>query len=168
MFRSSSADPAKLKKLTKILIQTPQIQLQHAMMMAKYSVEEIADKAFRRFLQRALPGGSLKGLKAQTAGAIPPPPDRTERHHHCTNVERTPPVERTAPPVNPTATNHHEIVLTSTIAQPDQSPDIVCDVGEMLTPAAMTKKRKQWNRAYYLKKRKSQHNHHDDNDNNRT
>ena len=139
------------------------------MMMAKYSVEEIADKAFRRFLQRALQGGgSLKGLKAQTAGAVPPPPDRTERHHHRTNVERTPPVERTAPPVNPTATNHHEIVLTSTIAQPDQSPDIVCDVGEMLTPAAMTKKRKQWNRAYYLKKRKSQHNHHDDNDNNRT
>ena len=101
MFRSSSANPAKLKKLTKILIRTPQIQLRDAMMLAKYSVEEISDKAFRCFLQRALPGSSLTGLKAQTAGAVPPPLDCTERYRHCTNIERTPSDECTTPPTTP-------------------------------------------------------------------
>lgn len=74
MFRSSSADPAKLKKLIKIFLRMPLLQLRDAMNLAKYSDEEIADVAFRRFLQRALPGRSLKGLRAHVAGDVPPQP----------------------------------------------------------------------------------------------
>ena len=33
----------------------------------------------RRFLQRALPGGLIKGLKAYIAGLLPPPPNRRQR-----------------------------------------------------------------------------------------
>jgi hypothetical protein len=64
MFRSSSANPAKLKKLIAIFLWMPQIQLQEAMELAKYSDKEIANVTFHRFLQCALPGGSLKGLRA--------------------------------------------------------------------------------------------------------
>ena len=95
MFRSSSADPAKLKKLTNILLRMPLLQLRDAMNLAKYSDEEIADVAFRRFLQRALPGGSLKAFKAQTAGVVLPPPDRTQRRQKRA-IELPPP--RTPPP----------------------------------------------------------------------
>jgi hypothetical protein len=79
MFRSSSADLAKQNKLVKTFLQTPRIGLRDAMILAKYSDEEIKDKAFCRFLQRTLPGSSLKGLKAHIAGVIPPPPDRTQQ-----------------------------------------------------------------------------------------
>ena len=77
MFRSTTADPAKLKKLKKIMIQAPTLQLRHAMKAANYSDEEIADIAFRRFLQRALPGGSMKGLRAGVDARLPAPPDRS-------------------------------------------------------------------------------------------
>jgi hypothetical protein len=90
MFRSSSADPAKQNKLVKIFLLTPQIRLQDAMILAKYSNKEINDKAFCHFLQRTLPGNSLKGLKAHIAGAIPPPPDCTQQCQKRA-IERTPP-----------------------------------------------------------------------------
>jgi hypothetical protein len=64
------ADPAKLKKLIVIFLWMPQIQLQETMQLAKYFDEEIADVAFCRFLQRALPGGSLKGLRVYIAGEV--------------------------------------------------------------------------------------------------
>ena len=97
MFRSTTADPAKLKKLKKIMIQAPTLQLQQAMKAAKYSDEEIADIAFRRFLQWALPGGSMKGLRAGIAARLPAPPDRSSRRHSrakptaIASIERTPP-----------------------------------------------------------------------------
>jgi hypothetical protein len=50
MFRASSADLAKQNKLMKIFLWTPQIQLRDAMILAKYSDEEIKDKAFCFFL----------------------------------------------------------------------------------------------------------------------
>jgi hypothetical protein len=105
MFRSSSANPAKQNKLVKIFLRTPQIRLRDAMILAKYSYEEIKDKAFCRFLQRTLPGSSLKGLKAHIARVIPQPPDRTQRCQKRA-IERTPPlVEGTSPNVNPVV-NH--------------------------------------------------------------
>jgi hypothetical protein len=79
MFRFSSANLAKQNKLVKIFLWTPQIRLQDVMILMKYSNEEIEDKAFCRFLQCTLPGGSLKGLKAHIAGVILPPPDCTQR-----------------------------------------------------------------------------------------
>jgi hypothetical protein len=67
MIRLSLADPAKQNKLVKIFLWTPQIRLQDVMILVKHSNEEIKDKAFCRFLQHTLPGGSLKGLKANIA-----------------------------------------------------------------------------------------------------
>jgi hypothetical protein len=72
MFRSSSADPAKLKNLIAIFLWMPQIQLQEARELAKYSDKDITDVAFCLFLQHALPGRSLKGLRAYVAGEVAP------------------------------------------------------------------------------------------------
>ncbi len=52
------------------------------MELAKYSNKEIAGVAFRYFLQHALPGKSLKGLRAYVAGEVVlllAPPDCSEQ-----------------------------------------------------------------------------------------
>jgi hypothetical protein len=91
MFRLSLADLAKQNKLVKIFLWTPHIWLQDAMILAKYSNEEIEDKAFCRSLQRTLPGSSLKGLKAHIARVVPSPPDRTQGCQKWA-IKHTPPL----------------------------------------------------------------------------
>ncbi len=44
------------------------------MKQAKFTKEDIANVHLRRFLQHALPGGSIKGFKAYIAGLLLPPP----------------------------------------------------------------------------------------------
>jgi hypothetical protein len=96
MFKSSSADLAKLKKLMIIFLQMPQMQLQDAMELAKNSNKEIADVAFCCFLQRALPGISLKELRAYVAGKVAPLPAQSDSSEQCQHrtinddIERTP------------------------------------------------------------------------------
>ena len=110
----------------------------------------------RRFLQRALPGGSIKGLKAYIAGLIPPPPDRRQRKPPMTAAspeekvahchQRKPPPHL---PVDPAAT-----------AAPSEEVTVI-DSGETvlssLSPgSAATKrkvKRKRWDRNFYINKK---------------
>jgi hypothetical protein len=44
-----------------------------------FSDKDIADLGLRRFLQRALPGGTVQAMKAHLAG-VPPAPDCNQRH----------------------------------------------------------------------------------------
>jgi hypothetical protein len=67
MFRLTTANPAKLKKLIKIVLQVPTLQLRHAMKAANYTDDEISDIAFRCFLQRNSPGGLIQGLRVHVA-----------------------------------------------------------------------------------------------------
>jgi hypothetical protein len=86
MNRSSSANPARLKRLIQVYQQRPTAELREAMFLAKYSAEEIADAAFRCFIQRALPDGCIKRFRAHVAGLTlppPPPPDCSQQHHNC-------------------------------------------------------------------------------------
>ena len=55
----------------------PESSILNAMKQAKFTKEDIADLQIWRFLQRALPGGSITGLKAYIARLLPPPPDPT-------------------------------------------------------------------------------------------
>ncbi len=50
----------------------PETDAADAMRSAKFTNEDIADLQMRHFLQRALPGGSIKGLKAYVAGLLHP------------------------------------------------------------------------------------------------
>jgi len=80
--RRFTVDPAKKKKFLNFLLQSPKLRVPDAMKLANFSDEDIADLALRRFLQRALPGGTVKAMKAHLGDYLlppkPPPPDRAQ------------------------------------------------------------------------------------------
>ena len=104
--RRFTVDRAKKEKFINIFLLMPETCVDDAMRSAKYTEEDIADLRMRRFLQRALPGGSIKGLKAYVAGLLPPQPHHNQRPMRSVDnaaivanfdaaivhVERTPPV----------------------------------------------------------------------------
>ena len=103
--RRFTVDPAKKEKFINIFLLMPETCVDDAIRSAKYTEEDIADLRMQRFLQRALPGGSIKGLKAYVAGLLPPQPHHNQRPMRLfdnaaivaifdatiVHVERTPP-----------------------------------------------------------------------------
>ena len=93
-----SIDPAKFKKLVKVVRLAPHLCIPDAMKLAKYSDDEVADLSFRRLLQRRLRGGSLDSFRAIVRAKAAPRPNRDERHKtRQPRAERTPPPKRTPP-----------------------------------------------------------------------
>ena len=70
--RRITVDSAKKNKFVDIFLLIPETGVADAMRSAKFTEEDITNLRMRRFLQRALPGGSIKGLKAYVAGLICP------------------------------------------------------------------------------------------------
>ncbi len=62
--RQFTVDSAKKKEFINIFLLMPESSVINAMRQATFTEEDIADLPLRRSLQRALPGGSIKGLKA--------------------------------------------------------------------------------------------------------
>jgi hypothetical protein len=92
-------NPAKLKKFLNVIFQVPKLHVPDAMKLANFSDEDIADLSLRRFLQRSLPGGMIKAMKAHLVGLLPPKPPPSDYHNQCqkqsvddsiVNVKRTP------------------------------------------------------------------------------
>jgi hypothetical protein len=54
------------------ILQMPKLRVPDAMKLAMFSDEDIADLGLRRFLQRALPGGTVKAMKAHLGAFLPP------------------------------------------------------------------------------------------------
>jgi hypothetical protein len=77
--RRFTVDLAKKKKFLDFILQMPKLRVPDAMKLAMFSDKDIADLGLRRFLQRALPGGTVQAMKAQLAG-VPPATDRDQRH----------------------------------------------------------------------------------------
>ena len=77
--RRFTVDLAKKKKFVDIFLLMPETRVADAMRSAKFTKEDIANLGMRRFLQRALPGGSIKGLKAYVAGLLLPQPRHNRR-----------------------------------------------------------------------------------------
>ncbi len=104
--RRFTVDPAKKKKFLNFILQLPKLRVPDAMKLAMFSDKDIADLGLRRFLQRALPGGTVNAMKAHLAGLLqpqPPPPDCNNRHKKrliddvtILNVKCTPSVDTTA------------------------------------------------------------------------
>ena len=69
-----TVDPAKKEKFISIFILRPESSVFSVMKQANFTKEDIADVALRRFLQSALPGRLIKGLKTYISGLLPPPP----------------------------------------------------------------------------------------------
>ncbi len=154
---SRSVDPDKLKKVIKTLLNMPDLKVPQAMLLARFSDEEVADLSLRWFIQQSLPCKMLKGLKAHVLGPLlppPPQPDRGERlcnraindeaigikeGSHAAGIgacERA--ILATPSPMPP---------LPLALARPQgQPPSLVS------TSTTAVKKQKSWNRAYYLKR----------------
>jgi hypothetical protein len=77
--RRFTVDSAKKKKFVDIFLLMPETRVADAMRSAKFTEEDIANLTLRRFLQRALPGGSIQGLKAYVAGLLSPQPRHDRR-----------------------------------------------------------------------------------------
>jgi hypothetical protein len=158
MDRSRSVDPDKLKKVIKTLLNMPDLKVPQAILLARFSNKEVANLSLCWFIQQSLPCKTLKGLKAHVLGPLPPPPPqpdlgerlcnraiddnavRIKEGSHATGIvacERA--ILATPPPLPP---------LPLALARPQgQPPSLVS------TSTAAVKKRKNWNRAYYLKKK---------------
>jgi hypothetical protein len=70
--RRVTVDSSKKNKFVNIFLLMPETGVTDAMRSAKFTKEDMADLRMRRFLQRALPGGLIKGLKAYVAGLLRP------------------------------------------------------------------------------------------------
>jgi hypothetical protein len=127
------------------------------MVLAKYSNKEIADVAFRCFLQHTLLDRSLKGLRLYIAGEVAPlpaPPDCSEQHQNCAindNIEGTPSIDHAV---------NHVAGAPATRSMPsafstEPNPDKVSPVGTFVGTSTATEasKCKQINHTYYLKKK---------------
>jgi hypothetical protein len=155
--RRFTVDPAKKKEFINIFLLMPESSILNAMKQAKFTEEDIADLRMRRYLQRALPGGSIKGLQAYIAGLLPPPPDRRQRK---------PPPEMASSPEDQVADRHqrnpppHLPVDPAATAAPSEEVTFI-DSGETVlsllsagTAATKRKvKRKLWNRDFYINKK---------------
>jgi hypothetical protein len=103
--RRFTVDLAKKKEFINIFLLMPESSVLNAMKQAKSTKEDIADLRMWCFLQRALPGRLIKGLKAYIAGLLPPPPDRRQRKPHTTATSPEDKVadrhQRQPPPISP-------------------------------------------------------------------
>jgi hypothetical protein len=148
--RRVTVDSAKKNKFVNIFLLMPETGVTDAMRSAMFTEEDIPDLRMRRFLQHALPGGLIKGLKAYIAGLLPlpvdpaataaPPEEVAYRH------KRKPPPHlpidpaATAPPLKEVVIDSGETVLSSL------SPGTAATVRK--------EKRKQWNHTFYKNKKK--------------
>jgi hypothetical protein len=78
--RRFTVDPAKKMKFLNFILQMPKLRVPDAMKLAMFSDKDIADTSLRRFLQCALPGGTVKAMKAHLGDLLPPNPPPPDRH----------------------------------------------------------------------------------------
>ena len=69
-----TVDSAKKKEFINIFLLMPESTVLNAMRQVTFTKEDIANVRLRRFLQRALPGGSIKELKTYIAHQRKPSP----------------------------------------------------------------------------------------------
>ena len=154
-----TVDSAKKKEFITIFLMMPESSVINAMRQATFTDENIADLPLRRSLQRALPGGSIKGLKDYIARQRKqPPPHLPVDPAASTDAAATvPPAEEVVIdahlPIDPAATD-----AAATVPPPEE---IVIDaeattVLSSLSPGTATKRkydRKRWNCIHYKKKK---------------
>jgi hypothetical protein len=81
--RQFTVDTAKKKKFLNFILQMPKLRVPDAMKLAMFSNEDIADLGLRRFLQRALPGGTVKATNVHLDAFLLPAPLPPSCHDQC-------------------------------------------------------------------------------------
>ncbi len=158
MDRSRSVDPDKLKKIIKTFLNMPDMKVPQAMLSARLSNKEVANLSLRWFIQQSLPGKMLKGLKAHMLGPLPPPPpqpDCGEWLCNCAIDDKAKCIKEGSHAAGIGACERAILVTPSplpplplALARPQRGPPSLVS-----TSMVAVKKRKSWDRAYYLKKK---------------
>jgi hypothetical protein len=81
--RRFTVDPAKKKKFLNFILQMPKLRVPDAIKLVMFSDEDITNLGLRRFLQRALPGGTVKVMKVHLGAFLPPEPPPPSCHDQC-------------------------------------------------------------------------------------
>jgi hypothetical protein len=128
------------------------------MKQAKFTKEDIANLTMRRFLQRALPGGSIQGLKAYIARIGPLPSNRRQQclqqRNHPPNLPVDPAAN--AAPAKEIGDLHIDPAATATLPKEvviNAVTDAATVVLLLLPNTARKAKRKKWDSNYYQKKK---------------
>jgi hypothetical protein len=157
-----TVDPELKKQFIKVFLMSPHSTVINAMRQANFTEENIANIKMRHYLQRALPGGPIKGMKAKILGLNPPSPDRRQRRQH------TPPPNLPNDPASNAAPAkeildlhqckppHHLHVDPAAMDAPPKEV-VINDATVVLSllPGTARKKCKIWNISYYKKKKKT-------------
>jgi hypothetical protein len=124
----------------------------------QFSDEEIANLSLRCFIWQSLPGMMVKSLKAQVLGPLPPPlpqPDCSERLCNCVIIDAAICIKECSCAPGIGTCEHMILVMPSPLLplplalarSQGQPPSLVS------ASKAAVKKRKSWDRLYYLKKK---------------
>jgi hypothetical protein len=158
MERSRSVNPDKLEKVINTLTNLPDLKVLQAMLLARLSNEEVADLSLCCFIWHSLPVKTVKGLKAYMSGPLlppPPQPDRSEWLRNRAIDEAAICIEEGSHAPGIGACERAIAVMSSplpplplALARPRGWPPSLVSA---LTAAV--KKRKSWDRSYYLKKK---------------
>jgi hypothetical protein len=153
-------DQAKLKKLISFIRLVPHLSLPYAMKMAKYSNNKVSDCSLQRVLLHHLPGHSLVAFREILAGKGASPRncgERLKKQGKQGAIERSPPPERTPPPIDqtplpvvPAPCRRQEMVLTAPNLSPEDNCNNRDDDAAATTLAAARKK--IYNCTAYIKK----------------
>jgi hypothetical protein len=84
MERSRSVDPDKLKKVIKTL-NLPDLKFPQEMLLARFFDKEVVNLSLHCFIRQSLSGKTVKGLKAQELGPLPPPLPQPDCTHWLCN-----------------------------------------------------------------------------------
>jgi hypothetical protein len=158
MDRSRSVDPDKLKKVIKTLLNMSNMKVPQAMLLARFSGEEVANLSLRWFIQQSLPDKTLKGLKVHVLCPLPPPPpqsDHGEWLYNCAIDDKAIRIKEGSHAAGIGACVRAILATLSplpplplALARPQGWPPSLVS-----TSTAAVKKQKSWNRVYYLKKK---------------
>ena len=149
--RRFTVDSAKKKEFINIFLLMPESSVINAMRQATFTDENIADLPLRRSLQRALPGGSIKGLKDYIARQRKQPPP-----HLPVDPAASTDAAATVPPAEEVVIDAHLPIDPAATDAAATVPPEATTVLSSLSPGTATKRkydRKRWNCIYYKKKK---------------
>ena len=149
--RQFTVDSAKKREFINIFLLMPKSSVLNAMRQATFTKDDIADLPLWRFLQRALPGKSIKGLKAYIA---------------CQRIKLPPHLPFDPAAAHPRLPMTQQYLAASTNAATDAAAtappeEVAINAGtttvlSSLLPGTATKRKKdckRWNRTVYQNKK---------------
>jgi len=155
--RRFTVDPVKKKEFINIFLLVPETCVDDAMRKAEFTKKDIADLLLRCSLQRALPGGSIKGLQDYIARQRKqPPPHLLPVDPAATDAAATVPPEEVIIdahlPIDPAATDAAATVPPEEAVINAEATMVLSS----LSPGTATKRKKdhkRWNCIYQQRRR---------------